>query len=132
MTKDAKVALSCKVFILGFSVLEIRAVFQEKRKELKELLVLLAASIVEQKHGTGNPTVSLRLMNLSLEDLTIYKGSQTERASALRQSEFVVATSVKINLFLMEIYQLLSSSSCGKLLKLPQMTLHQYSCPQFF
>ena len=53
--------------------------------------MLLAACIVEPKGSIENPTVPVRLMNLSSEGVTIYKGTRVGQASALRESEFVIA-----------------------------------------
>ena len=63
-----------------------------ERKELREPLVLLAACVVKPMGGTENPTVPVRLMNLSSEGVTVYKGTRVGQASALREREFVVAS----------------------------------------
>ena len=134
MTKDAMIVLPGDVFIPGFSVLEIGAVLQGKidgrtimveRKELREPLVLLATCIVEPKSSTKNPTVPVRLMNLSSEGVTIYKGTRVGQASVLRESEFVVAGISEDGNRRWACFPLLQSNSCcGKPLKLLQMTSH--------
>ena len=66
-----RVVLSCDVFIPGSSVLENGTTLQGKVagqtimvewKELQELLVLLAACIVEPKSNIENPMVPVRLI----------------------------------------------------------------------
>ena len=114
ITKDVRVVLPSDVFIPGSSVLEIGATLQGKIdtqtttvvewEKLPESSVRLATCIVETKSDTENPVVSVTLMNLSSEGVTIYKGTRVGLANALEGSESFVVISVKVNLWPKEIY----------------------------
>lgn len=51
--------------------------------------VLLAMGLVEPKGNTENPVVPVRLLNLFLEGVIIYKGTRVAQANTLEEGDSV-------------------------------------------
>ena len=68
----------------------------ERRALLQKPSILLATSVVEMQKGMINPRVPMRLLNLSPDSVTMYKGTRVA-SGCTREADSIVVASIDSN-----------------------------------